>query len=134
VWLYTLVCLSFISLFLFLLIFLRIIRICMARIWMDKNSTTNHSRFYFQTKAIKLALQLSQYFFIYAVINNYFSEWTNCNIVWYVVRKIKKFPERNSINTLFLNFKFRKTISCCKTSILSMIITSASICLLKLFC
>jgi hypothetical protein len=40
---------------------------------MDKSSVLNQPLFYFQTKAIKLALQLSLDFFFFGVINNFLS-------------------------------------------------------------
>jgi|GEM_PF-2619337 hypothetical protein len=41
---------------------------------MLKSSILNHSLFYFQTKTIKLALQLASYFLFFTVINYSFSE------------------------------------------------------------
>jgi len=48
--------------------------------------------------------------------------------VWYILRKTKNSFERKLNNSLFLKFKVekKKICNCCKTSIFSITITSAS--------
>jgi len=47
--------------------------------------------------------------------------------LWYcLIRQTNRFPERNSINILFLKSKVGKTTNCCKTSTLNIMMTSAS--------
>ena len=75
---------------------------------MDKISILNYSLFYFEAKAIKLALQLSPYLFFFAVINNFLRmiRLLYCT-VRYVIREAKTFPERNSIIHCFSSSKLK---------------------------
>ena len=75
----------------FCIIFSKFILFCIFQIYVDKNSFRNHSLIYFKTKPIKLALQLSLDFFLVAIIINSLSEWLDCGIVWYVLRKQRDF-------------------------------------------
>lgn len=54
-----------------------------------KSSFLNHFIFYFQTKVIKLALQLSPLFLL-CIINNSFSELPDCSTVWYIFQENHK--------------------------------------------
>ena len=111
IWLTTLfVHVQYLIPFVFFFIFSKFIRFCMSKIWMDKRRVLNNYLFYFQLKTIKLALQLYLYFISFAIINNFFYVWTDFGTFWYVLKKTKKFSERNSINTLFLKCKVWKAI------------------------
>jgi len=77
---------------------------------MYKSSVLNNFLFYFQTKVIKLTWQLSLDFSFFAFINNCFSELSNCDTIWYVLRKTTKFNEESSVNALITKFKIGKII------------------------
>ena len=111
----------------FCYIFSIFIHVCLSRIWMDKSSFLNHSIFFvFKSRQLSSLYNCYYIFFFFTIINNSFSEWLDCGTFWYVVRKTKKFSERNSINKLFLKFKIEGLLHCFKTRILNIILTLAS--------
>ena len=73
----------------------------------DNIRSLNHFMFHFQTKSIKLALQTYPYLVFFAVIKNFLSEGPDCGTVWDVIKKTKKFSERNSNNKLFLKWNLK---------------------------
>jgi len=116
-------CVQYMILFFF--IFSKFILFYMARIWIDKSSFRNNFHLYFQTKAIKFALQLSQYYIFFAVINNYFYELPSYDTVRNLFRITKNFlKEIRSIHCLS-SPKTERLCYCCKKSILNRMITSA---------
>ena len=92
----------------------------------------NHSLFYFQTRAIKLPLQLSlNLFFFQLSIIIFLNDQT---VVLSVIHsRNQKFYDRNSITTLFLNFKIWKTAIAIKQAFYT-ITPSHLFRTLKLFC
>lgn len=94
----------------FCFIFSRFIRFWMSRIWMDKNSIQNNFLFYFQTTQLSCLCKCTIFLFL-CIYQYFFSEWSDWGTVWYVLRKTKKFSERNYINTLSHKFKVEKNMS-----------------------
>ena len=69
-----------------------------------------NSLFYFQTKNIKLVLQLLPNFFFFVILDTSLPEQSYSGAIRDIFRKTKEFSERNSVNALFLKFRIRKTM------------------------
>jgi len=118
----------------FCFIFPIFIHFCMSKIWMDKSNVLNHSLFYFETKAIKLALQLSLYFVFFALSIILFLNDHNVILLVYTQENQEISWNKFDQYPVSKVQRLKYTKHYCKISILYIMITSVAGCLRKRFC